>query len=205
MAALSGPDHGRIFAMPHKAFLEKQQERSVVPRGQYVPAARRQGSGTQEKRRHTSKATAHRQNEGRSAAESRGEYRRSGLPMCAAVRFCPAAFRMRELFPCRPKGNALTNRGTVRAPSVGLPGMLRVGCGSVFRPHLLFVFSPPRGFSHPAHADRPSAPSFPRAGDPPPLFHGRAPAGARSRSRIPPSAFCAITLRASTSASICSL
>lgn len=56
MFLLSGPAHGRISAMPHKGFLEKQQERPVVPKGQYVPAARRQGGGTNEKRRHTSKA-----------------------------------------------------------------------------------------------------------------------------------------------------
>lgn len=56
MFLLSGPAHGRISAMPHKGFLEKQQERPVVPKGQYVPAARRQSGGTNEKRRHTSKA-----------------------------------------------------------------------------------------------------------------------------------------------------
>lgn len=56
MFLLSGPAHGRISAMPHKGFLEKQQKRPVVPKGQYVPAAHRQGGDTNEKRRHTSKA-----------------------------------------------------------------------------------------------------------------------------------------------------
>ena len=147
MFLLSGPAHGRISAMPHKGFLEKQQERPVVPKGQYVPAAHRQGGGTNEKRRHTSKAAVrtqtrqqctgkaaarrqggdtnekrrhtskassthagkaaahrrsggHRQNEGRSAAESRKEFRRLGLPVCTAVGFCPAVFCTREPFPC---------------------------------------------------------------------------------------------------------
>lgn len=72
MFLLSGPDHGRISAMPHKGFLEKQQERPVVPKGQYVPAARRQGGGTKEKRRHTSKAAvrtqARQQRTGKAAA-----------------------------------------------------------------------------------------------------------------------------------------
>ena len=115
MFLLSGPDHGRISAMPHKGFLEKQQERPVVPKGQYVPAARRQGGGTNEKRRHTSKAAvrtqarqqrtgkaaAHTQNEDRSAAESRKKFRRLGLPVCTVVRFRPAVFCMRKPFPGR--------------------------------------------------------------------------------------------------------
>lgn len=116
MFLLSGPDHGRISAMPHKGFLEKQQERPVVSKGQYVPAARRQSGGTNEKRRHTSKASSthagkaaahrrsggHRQNEGRSVAESRKKFRRLGLPVCTVVRFRPAVFCMRKPFPGRP-------------------------------------------------------------------------------------------------------
>lgn len=70
--------------------------------------ARRQGSSAQAKRRHAGKAAAHRrsgghrQNEGRSAAESRKKFRRLGLPVCTAVGFCPAVFCTREPFPGRP-------------------------------------------------------------------------------------------------------
>ena len=116
MCPLSGPAHGRISAMPHKGFLEKQQKRPVVSKGQYVPAAHRQGGDTNEKRRHTSKASSthagkaaahrrsggHRQNEGCSVAESRKKFRRLGLPVCTAVRFCPAVFCTREPCPGRP-------------------------------------------------------------------------------------------------------
>lgn len=135
MFPLSGPAHGRISAMPHKGFLEKQQKRPVVSKGQYVPAAHRQGGDTNEKRRHTSKASSthagkaaahrrsggtqarqqctgkaaahrrsggHRQNEDRSAAESRKKFRRLGLPVCTAVGFCPAVFCTREPCPGRP-------------------------------------------------------------------------------------------------------
>ena len=76
MFLLSGPDHGRISAMPHKGFLEKQQERPVVSKGQYVPAARRQSGGTNEKRRHTSKAAVRTQTRqqctGKAAAHRQG-------------------------------------------------------------------------------------------------------------------------------------
>ena len=163
MFLLSGPDHGRISAMPHKVFQEKQQERPVVPKGQYVPAARRQGGGTNEKRRHTSKAAvrtqARQQRTGKAAATGktkaaapRRAARNSGGPGC----------------PC--------------APSSGF--VLR--CSARGSPSLAFSF--PRGFSRPARADRPSVPSFLPAGDPLPLSRGRAPAAVQSRLHRPPSA-----------------
>lgn len=123
MFLLSGPAHGRISAMPHKGFLEKQQERPVVSKGQYVPAARRQSGGTNEKRRHTSKAAvrtqakqrhtgkaaAHRQDSGAlakrrhtrktKAAVSRRAARNSGGSDCPCAQ--PSGFVLR----CSARGS----------------------------------------------------------------------------------------------------
>lgn len=110
MFFLSGPDHGRISAMPHKFFQEKQQERPVVPKGQYVPAARRQGGGTNEKRRHTSKAAVRTQAKQRhtgkaaatgktKAAVSRRAARNSGGSDCPCAQ--PSGFVLR----CSARGS----------------------------------------------------------------------------------------------------
>lgn len=110
MFLLSGPAHGRISAMPHKGFQEKQQERPVVPKGQYVPAARRQGGGTNEKRRHTSKAAvrtqARQQRTGEAAATgktkaavSRRAARNSGGSDCPCAQ--PSGFVLR----CSARGS----------------------------------------------------------------------------------------------------
>ena len=110
MFLLSGPAHGRISAMPHKGFLEKQQERPVVPKGQYVPAARRQGGGTNEKRRHTSKAAVRtqirQQRTGKAAATgktkaavSRRAARNSGGSDCPCAQ--PSGFVLR----CSARGS----------------------------------------------------------------------------------------------------
>lgn len=116
MFLLSGPDHGRISAMPHKVFQEKQQERPVVPKGQYVPAARRQGGGTNEKRRHTSKAAvrtqARQQRTGKAAATGktkaaapRRAARNSGGPGC----------------PCAPSSGFVLRCSARGSPSRAVP------------------------------------------------------------------------------------
>lgn len=141
MFSLSGPDHGRISAMPHKFFQKKQQERPVVPKGQYVPAARRQG-GTNEKRRHTSKAAVRTQAKQRhtrktKAAAGRKEFRRLGLPVCTAVRFRPAVFCMREPFPGRPVWTLWKRRAAwIRAFRLRRPACLPDGSLCDFLPCL---------------------------------------------------------------------
>lgn len=129
MFSLSGPDHGRISAMPHKGFLEKQQERPVVPKGQYVPAARRQGGGTKEKRRytskaavrtlakrrHTGKAVAHKQDSSALARQQRtGEAAATGKTKAAAPRKaarnsggsdCPCAQPSGFVLRCSARGS----------------------------------------------------------------------------------------------------
>ena len=116
MFLLSGPDHGRISAMPHKGFQKKQQERPVVPKGQYVPAARRQGGDTNEKRRHTSKAAvraqAKRRHTGEAAATGktkaaapRKAARNSGGPGC----------------PCAPPSDFVRRCSARGSPSRAVP------------------------------------------------------------------------------------